>query len=119
MSTSVVGGEVGSDEMVSLPVPKKHFGAIVQALARLMKAEAGTHAGQASPAGVPWPTEGEEPTVNVIDWTNTANCRQLRSHLKNAAALAMLDLTSEKPSERVYLDAVEERCGCTRGQAKA
>jgi hypothetical protein len=116
----------GSDEMVSLLMQKRYYPRMVVALARLIEAEAAgaalvadTAAAATAGAEVPWPTEGEEPSVDSVDWTDVQNCRRLRAHLKNPAALAMLDLTAEAPGERVYLDAVVERSGSTRDQAKS
>ena len=114
--TTVIGSD--AEDLVSLLVPKKYYSSLVQELGRLLNAEASDST--VLPAiKVPWPTEGEEAPAGKVDWTDVENCRRLRAHLKNPAALAMLDLTAEKPGERVYLDAVVERCGCTRGQVKA
>lgn len=108
---------INENEMIGLFVPRKHYGTMVQTLARLM-AEDG-NAGDANQPQVPWPTEGETPKIDDIDWTNIDNCRRLRKHLKNESALAMLDMASERPGEGVYISDVMTKVGCTHGQASS
>src|SRR4051812_45320109 len=102
-------------ELVNVAVPKQYLGDVYQLLGVLVAKDSGNNGPK-----VPWPTDGEEATKNEIDWTDVSNCRKLRKHLKNQAALAMLNLAAEKADQeepKVYLTAVMESANCTHGEA--
>ena len=105
------------EEMIPLSVPRKHYPVMVSTLAGLMQGDA--LATKPSVEDVPWPTAGEEPRTDDIDWAVVDNCRRLQKHLKNVAALTMLDMAASKPGEPVYISMVMEKLGCSHGQASS
>ena len=92
------------DEMVSLSVPKRHYAAVVRALAEAMAAETG----QTKATAVARPTrKGER------EWT-AEEVGRLRSLLTRPTARAMMDLASKNPGEGVTFTQVVEKVGCER-----
>lgn len=103
--------------LVNLMVPKRYYTSMIQTLATLMQGD--QPVGRLDLSTLPWPTEGEAPRVHDIDWTNVENCRRLRKHLKNNAALTLLGLAADRAGNPVYISEVMERAQCTHGQASS
>ncbi len=109
-----------SDDVVSLPVPKKYLSPMIQALAEMMNADGQDHSPQVpTPApAVPWPTpDGTQATIK-IEW-DLDKLKSLRQRLNNAAAQTLLDMAAEKPNERIYVEDVAQKLGCSHGQVGA
>ena len=106
------------DEIVSFPVPKRYLSVVIQALAKAM--ENNTTAVSPVPATVPplpWPVEPTEGQRTLL-W-NTTNLTNLRTRLRAQGAIALLELTSERPDERVYFSEVVANSGRDRSHASA
>lgn len=105
---------VNYDEIVNVPVPRKHLHAVYQALARAM-AEEGT-----TPAELP-ASPKTSPDQLPIDWGGKDRqlLAALRQQLTAAAAVAMLDLAAERPVSWITFREVVEHSGRTEGQARA
>jgi hypothetical protein len=116
-----------SDDVVNFPVPRKYLSAVIQALARIIEADQKEGESKTmspvAPAvsftpAVPWPTSGQEGPRVPIDW-NEESLTTLRKWLNNQAALTLLDMVAERPNERVYVEEVARKVGCTHGQVGA
>jgi hypothetical protein len=100
-----------NEEIVSVPVPRRHLGVVYAALARAMNADA---------SGPPAPLPAGEPVRPSWDWaTEPLALERLRDELGASAAFAMMDLTSERPGEWVSFHEIVKRAGRTEGEARA
>jgi hypothetical protein len=104
--------------MIMLPVPDEHYTAMVQELARLMAGSntVGVTTGSGTlgaPSGAPL-AGGEWPATEL---------RRLKDDSLNAVSRVMLDLTAERPEQRVGRDEIKKRSGVdhdrVRGQLAA
>lgn len=108
---------VSDSELVNVAVPKPYLGDVYRLIGELLARDS-----EGEKPSVPWPTDDEEAELSIIDWTDVNNCKRLRDHLRNDAALTMLDLTAAKAelaNPKVYLDEVITALSCTHGQASA
>lgn len=111
----------GDEDVVNLPVPKKYLTAVIQALARIIEADAKGSAMQeaiSSSTTVPWPIPKEEAEEITIVW-DREKLSSIRAKLKNKAILTLLDMAADKPGERVYVQDVMDKLGCSHGQVGA
>ena len=96
-----------NEEMVTLPIPKRLYPTMVQALAAALEAEA-------APAGQT--TEPEPPppaTTGSIDWTLVTNMKRLRNGLNSDVALKLLEMTAARPDVKIPFDEIYKAAGYT------
>jgi hypothetical protein len=113
--------DAASDDVVSLPVPKKYLPAVIQALARIIEADQqGVRPQHGNPAlpSLPWPTPEPVSEEVWIEW-DVEKLRNLRKRLTNLAALTLLDMTAEDPNHRIHVEDVMKKLGCSHGQVGA
>jgi len=107
-----------SDEIVSFPVPKRYLCVVIQALAKAMENNTTAVSLVSAPVPtLPWPVEPTEGQCTLL-W-NATNMTNLRGRLRAQAAITLLDLTSERPGERVYFSEVVANSGRDRSHASA
>jgi hypothetical protein len=109
------------DELINLPVPRKYFTAMVQALARQIDADQPATPGnqpRAETQTVPWPPESRGKEQIYIDWDQD-KLSKLRKRLNNSAALTLLEMAADKPGQRISVEDVMSILNCTHGQVGA
>jgi hypothetical protein len=114
-------GNNDPDDVVYLPVPRKYLIAVIQALAQISEGEEKMNLPQSTtPATpmVPWPTPEQPVEAVEITW-DEENLKNLRSKLKNRAALTVLDKASAMPGQPVHVEDIMKELDCTHGQVGA
>lgn len=94
-----------SDELVSVPVPRRFYPLIIQTLSNALAAES-----RGPAPGAPSRTERA--------WT-AEEIRDLRRAVHNKTVEALMELTCALPGKRVTFQEVYECAGRTYGQARA
>ena len=99
-----------NEEMVTLPIPKRLYPAMVQALAAALEAET-------APTGQT--TEPDQPSVpatstDLIDWTQVSNMKRLRNGLNSDIAIKLLDMTAARPDVKITFDEIYKAAGYTK-----
>jgi hypothetical protein len=102
-----------TDEIVQVPVPRRHLTAVYRALAESMGTAAGT-----PPPTVPPTLMGGNQQLPVVPWT-AADLKRLKEMIRTPTPRVVLDMTTERLGERIPLQAIAKRAGRTRDQARA
>lgn len=102
-----------AEEIVQVPVPRRYLDVVYRALADAMGSEAvNSDSIAVEPLAMARGQRGHK------QWRKS-EIQQLRKLIRTATPRALLDLTTERPNERIPLTAVRERAGRTHEQARA
>lgn len=111
------------DEIVNVPVPRRHLTLIIQTLAKAMTTEMKL-SDELEEKRVPASAASRSGTRHLQDrggkivWT-ADNLRKLRTGLRTPAPIAMLDMAASHPGEATYFLEVSSRLGQEEKQTRA
>jgi hypothetical protein len=104
------------DDIVSFPVPRKHLGAVVKALAEAMSLNPAHAAAAAAVAPQPQARSGPYPTV---PWTKDELSLLKQLLAGRPAPLAMFNLAAKRPGQAISFEEIYKSAKVSRESARA
>lgn len=101
---------IEQNETLNIPVPKRLYATVIQALAAALEAE---NAPPAKPIGEGQETKLEQNDTAPIDWSQVSNMKRLREGLNSKVAIKLLDMTAARPDVKIPFKEIYTAAGYT------